>query len=261
MRLDMENNNKYFGFYRGVVLQQLTHGYCKIAIPGVLYFTNDDGDVDVNRLPPAECAADCFGGELNNGTFKYPDLNSTVWCFFENGNINKPIYFASANSNLLGWNSMKVAVPENKDIAGYSLTPVKVVGKSSEFIDTSISQTTTDNGKHSAIQLVVNHSADSAKTEVDKVDTSKGNPLGTAATVKLDNANKKVTITAANTIELNAPTIIINGIKLGSDSQLIINVDDIKCKATNEVELVNKCFNNSSDVVIIKSATDMRTMI
>lgn len=88
-------SNKLVGFYRGKVLKQMNHGKCKIYIPGVYdeIYTKEE---NINKLPSAEPATPIFGGTNNaNGVFSYPNLGSTVWCFFANGDQNFPIFFAA----------------------------------------------------------------------------------------------------------------------------------------------------------------------
>ncbi len=91
-------SNKKYGFYRGKVLKHLENGFCKIWIPGVYpeeYMNSPE------KLPPAEQAAPLLFGYqtdaqgVGNGAFSYPDLNAIVWCFFQNGDQNLPVYFAS----------------------------------------------------------------------------------------------------------------------------------------------------------------------
>ena len=83
------------GFYRGQVLKHCAAGKCKIWIPGVYdeqYVSQPD------RLPDAEQAAPLFGGSSNgSGIFTYPRINAVVWCFFQNGDQNLPVYFAASN--------------------------------------------------------------------------------------------------------------------------------------------------------------------
>ena len=56
----------------------------------------DASETDPNCLPEAEQAAPFFGGGLQqDGVFSYPHINSIVWCFFENCDQNRPVYFAS----------------------------------------------------------------------------------------------------------------------------------------------------------------------
>lgn len=83
------------GFYRGQVLKHCAAGKCKIWIPGVY----DEQYVSYpDMLPDAEQAAPLFGGSSNgSGIFTYPRINAVVWCFFQNGDQNLPVYFAASN--------------------------------------------------------------------------------------------------------------------------------------------------------------------
>ena len=91
--------------YRGIVLNnEGPYGQCKIYVPSVypkdidesIYNQPDFG----NRLPWAQPALPIFGGNsLNEGMCSVPKVNSHVWVFFEEGDITKPIYFASIQSH------------------------------------------------------------------------------------------------------------------------------------------------------------------
>ena len=84
--------NKLTGFYRGIVIQHCTHGYCKIWIPSVYADSQKDAP---ETLPIAEQASGIFGGtNTGSGVFSYPNIGSIVWCFFANGDQNYPVYFA-----------------------------------------------------------------------------------------------------------------------------------------------------------------------
>ena len=84
--------NKLTGFYRGIVIQHCTHGYCKIWIPSVYADSQKDAP---ETLPIAEQASGIFGGtNAGSGVFSYPNIGSIVWCFFANGDQNYPVYFA-----------------------------------------------------------------------------------------------------------------------------------------------------------------------
>lgn len=86
---------KLVGFYRGEVRKHCERGKCKIFWPGVT--PNEFGGMEsIDKLPEAEQAAPLFASAYNvDGVFFYPDLGTTVWGFFENGDINHPVYFAS----------------------------------------------------------------------------------------------------------------------------------------------------------------------
>ena len=62
-------------------------------IPGVY---PDESEANPDTLPPAEQAAPLFGGaNLGNGSFSYPNIGAIVWCMFQNGDQNLPVYFAA----------------------------------------------------------------------------------------------------------------------------------------------------------------------
>lgn len=258
-------NNSHFGFYRGMVVQQLSNGFCKISIPGVLHFVDADGELDIAKLPPAECASETFGGTFGNGTFKYPDLYSCVWCFFEGGNVNKPVYFACATSNSPTWNISTVAVPTTQTIPGYDITPVTGVGKCSKFGDSMITQTstidpTTRKTINSTIKLDISRTPADAEKQAAEIskdkDLENGSPRGSSVTVTLDNANNKLTLYAASTIEIIAPEVIINGTKLGSPSSVKINSTKIELNSSDTTTLINNSLTNkSTEVMSLTSKT------
>lgn len=85
---------QYNGFYRGVVLRHELNGRCRIWIPGV-YDDSLKEKNNISKIPLAEPARPIFGGSFaGNGNFSYPSINTIVWCFFENGDQNYPVFFA-----------------------------------------------------------------------------------------------------------------------------------------------------------------------
>jgi len=86
---------KIVGFYRGQVMKHCEKGNCKIFWPGVNPMEWKLPE-NIEKLPEAEQAAPLFGAALKrDGVYFYPDIGSIVWGFFENGDPNHPIYFAS----------------------------------------------------------------------------------------------------------------------------------------------------------------------
>lgn len=253
-----EKCNKYYGFYRGTVVQQLTNGFCKIRIPGVLAYD------DVDKLPPAESATDIAGGTGKNGTFSYPDVNSTVWCFFEQGDVNRPVYFAGSHSHMVGWSSKNVAVAEQQNIEGYTLAKVTAVGKTMSHDNASINMssalnTNTQKIENTKIELAVQYNSELAENVTETFDDTNENNrvIHVAAGIVLDNATGKVTINAANTIELNAPNIIINSKNLGKSGTITLHSDNITADAAEEIKFTNNVFTNKSDAVInLKAANE-----
>ena len=98
-------NNEYFGMVRGIVVKnddtEFQRGRCKVYIPGVYpeKFKENDGEL----LPWCEPCQPLFcggGGDLhNNGTFQCPDVGSTVWVFFENNDITRPVMFGQTTDS------------------------------------------------------------------------------------------------------------------------------------------------------------------
>lgn len=87
---------KLQGFYRGIVLKHLANGKCKIWIP-TIHPEEWNSYEKADMLPSAEQASPLsFGTNKGLGLFSYPNIGSIVWCFFENGDQNLPVYFASS---------------------------------------------------------------------------------------------------------------------------------------------------------------------
>ena len=85
--------NKLNGFYRGTVKEVGKFGQCKIFWHGVspnVWLENPE------MLPWSEQASPLFASANNtDGLFFYPDIGTTVWGFFQDGDANYPVYFAS----------------------------------------------------------------------------------------------------------------------------------------------------------------------
>ena len=96
--------NSVTGFYRGIVKAHSDCGKCKIFWPGCMPEEFNAPD-KVDMLPDAEQATSLFmlGSGLvenyGNGLFYYPEIGSIVWGFFENEDVNHPVYFAGTMMN------------------------------------------------------------------------------------------------------------------------------------------------------------------
>lgn len=100
------------GFYRGQVIKHCSNGKCKIWIPGVYV---EEAIAHPEILPDAEQAAPLFGGSSNgSGVFTYPRINAIVWCFFQNGDQNLPVYFAACNGGPEGAKQYSEIGPDGK---------------------------------------------------------------------------------------------------------------------------------------------------
>ena len=81
----------FIGMYRGVVVDnEGTKGRIKVKIYPMM-----EG-LDVDSLPWAMPAMPVPYGGGTTGIYALPNVGSTVWVFFEGGDIFSPIYFASA---------------------------------------------------------------------------------------------------------------------------------------------------------------------
>lgn len=89
------------GFYRGIVKRHELNGCCKVFVPGVYDKKLED---EPNQLPNAEIATPVFGGGNtgaggsgnSRGMFSYPNIDTKVWVFFQNGDQNYPVIFAQS---------------------------------------------------------------------------------------------------------------------------------------------------------------------
>lgn len=80
----MSDNNKFFGKYRGMVLNNvdpMQQGRLQVQVP------------DVAGLAPASWAMPCVPlAGINTGMFALPMIGSGVWVEFEQGNPDYPIW-------------------------------------------------------------------------------------------------------------------------------------------------------------------------
>ena len=70
-----------------------------------------------NMLPDAEPASPIFGGSNDGkGMFSYPNIGSVVWCFFQNGDQNYPVYFAACQGGRganMHWDEVRANITED----------------------------------------------------------------------------------------------------------------------------------------------------
>lgn len=103
----MSDNNKFFGKYRGMVLNNvdpLQQGRLQVQVP------------DVAGLAPASWAMPCVPlAGINTGMFALPMIGSGVWVEFEQGNPDYPIwvgcFWSSASEVPVLSNMVPPAVP------------------------------------------------------------------------------------------------------------------------------------------------------
>lgn len=233
---------KYYGFYRGQVMQCLNNGFCRIRIPNILECTDKAG-TDENTLPLAEPAQAIGGGTVDSltGTFSYPTVNSIVWCFFEGGNLERPVYFATSNVSSPNWNEIVVPTKQNtnKGNTGQTIEPT---GNLVQFNQSYIKQSVvldaqTERPIADKIDIRVNATPEMekecAKATEENLTDKKGFTGPLAASVHLDNKRNTVTITAKNSIVLRAPKIMFDTTGFEQDGYLLINSNAIENLANN----------------------------
>ncbi len=189
------DRNRCGGFYRGKVVQRSSnrHGLLKIWIPGVY---PQEWASQPSMLPDAEPASPLFAGCNNgNGMFSYPNVGSTVWCFFQNDDQNFPVYFAATygGTEAAGQFAACEPLPDKED--GAYIHKI-CCGK------TTILLTETGNMK---IETRTVDSADNPKSVLLQLDQS-GN-LKIHASTSIDIDAQDIRIVATNRLEVKSPTI------------------------------------------------------
>lgn len=91
---------RFHGFYRAVVKDNedpKMYGRVRLEVSGVFDL------IETKYLPWAVIAGPMFcGSGPNTGSFNVPDVGTHVWCFFEEGDHNQPVYFAEATDGANG---------------------------------------------------------------------------------------------------------------------------------------------------------------
>ena len=197
MIVEQPEGNKLTGFYRGIVLKHLSNGFCKVWIPGV-YPDEWNSYESADMLPSAEQAAPLgFGSCSGLGLFSYPNIGATVWCFFQNGDQNLPVYFAAtlggqeASAN---WDKARAMAGSHPDDAYVHKLHVK--NSDIEVYETGQIKLHTENGGNSCDLLL---------------DADGNASLVTTTTIRLK--TKSVIIDAETQIDVKSPQV---GVKAGT---------------------------------------------
>jgi len=111
--LKINNNGPCYGNYRAKVLDNLDPlklGRVKLEIYPILI------GIEADFLPWATPAMPIFDGAgLNTGSFIVPKNDTMVYCFFENGDIYQPVFFAEATDGKKGLpTSREINYPNRK---------------------------------------------------------------------------------------------------------------------------------------------------
>lgn len=212
-----------FGFYRGIVLKHLSYGNCKIWIPGV-YPKEWKSPDKADCLPTAEQASSlAFGANNGLGIFSYPNINSIVWCFFENGNRDLPVYFAST----LGGQKAMATWNEARPMAG--------AGDSDAYVHKIAV-------KDSTIEIY--------ETGVIKVKTGKD-----AKQCKLDlDADGNITLESDSTLTLKSKQILID-----AETQVDIKAPNITNSASIHYDVKSPAINVDATGGSVKITTNLGT--
>lgn len=95
-----KHNLQFLGNYRGIVVSNTDSsmlGRIKVEVYGVF-----DG-IDADDIPWAIPALPISSGAGSGfGSFAVPEVGSLVWCFFEQGSLYQPVYFAEATDGIHG---------------------------------------------------------------------------------------------------------------------------------------------------------------
>lgn len=191
------------------MLKHLSSGYCKIYIPGV-YPEKWNSYDKADELPSAEQASPiCFGANTGNGVFSYPNIGSAVWCFFQNGDQNLPVYFASSlgGSPAAGnWDAARKMAGSHPDDA--YVHKIHVKNSDIEIYETGQVKARTDFGGNFCEILM---DADgNIKLESSQTITLKTKALILDAETQLDAKSPQVAVTAATTASVTSPAINLN---------------------------------------------------
>lgn len=108
----IEDNFKYSGMYRGLVLDNVDteqKGRIKVRV-----YPMFEG-IDSEFLPWAAPAMPLFDGAgVGTGCLCIPKVNSYVWAFFEAGDVYQPVYFAEAQDAVHGVPTLAVTNYPNR---------------------------------------------------------------------------------------------------------------------------------------------------
>lgn len=224
MITDSSQGNKLNGFYRGVVLKHLSNGFCKIYVPSV-YPEEYNSYEQADNLPSAEQAAPLsFGTNNGLGIFSYPNIGSIVWCFFQNGDQNLPVYFASTlgGPNAVDGNWNKALTPASLDENTASVHKLHIKNSDIEIYEDGIIKVHTEaNGKTCDINIDNAGNIDVKTSTTVNITTpdvlvDAGTSITMKAGSKIEMSAPEITSTGSSKITMTAPTTFIEG-KSGGD--------------------------------------------
>lgn len=208
--------NRCSGFYRGKVVQRSSnkHGFLKIWIPGVY---PQEWQTTPAKLPDAEPASPLFAGCNNgNGMFSYPNIGSTVWCFFQNEDQNFPVYFAATygGPDAAGQFAACEPLPDKSDGAYvHKICCGKTTILLSEVGNLKLETRTVD-------------SKDNPKSVTLTLDQSGNLKIHGSSSIDIDTRDMR--FIATNRLEIKSPVIEVStnyGGKGSNDNCVVVNTD------------------------------------
>lgn len=213
---------KLVGFYRGEVKKHCANGRCKIFWPSAMPTEwGENTQEAIDMLPEAEQAAPLFAAShITDGMFSYPDIGTIVWGFFENGDINHPVYFASTldstvNASIYNtecnektYSADSYAGNESKKTAIINLGSIKIkinaADKSLEILD----KDTTSNISFSKEGISI-HSPGTIKIDASSIEINSN--LETNV-----NSSGQLSLRAGGVVTPGNVTIFGNGVRISS---------------------------------------------
>ena len=242
------SQNDLFGFYRGIVKKHLANGMCKVFIPGV-YPREYENHPD--SLPDAEQASPLFGGGTGgNGAVSYPDVEATVWCFFQNGDQNLPVYFAQTllcDEGTSPFSKVRTNASDDGDpssntsLTGHDAQNHMIrCGKSLIYIAES-----------GQIEITTNADQD---VDPGADEASLAALAAKSAKITID-GNGYVTIQGTQDISLKAPTINLDAedeVNVNT-SQFVLNANVIETRSTFTTMVQETAFALSADAVQLEA--------
>jgi len=157
--ISSENDHYYTGFYKArvdnngygkdyygddAIKDEFNRNRLQVRVLGIMSFDKNEADINyipIKALPWADQSAPLIGGysKNNSGAYVLPDVGSWLYVFFENGNVNKPVYFGT----VIGNNDLK---DENQHL-------YKITTKSGTIIEINDDVNEDDNNKASEIKI------------------------------------------------------------------------------------------------------------
>ena len=170
------------------------------------------------------------GGGSGNGAFSYPNIGVAVWCFFENGDQNLPVYFAvslggdvASDSPAKGFEAVRENATEDED----KKEDTTMTGKDAQQHGFMVGDGMILFRESGQIEIKAKESRSEKESSGEGSGGNEDGQEKNEATIKVTK-DGLVEINASRSITLNSPTILING------SSVQINGDQMKLYSSAE---------------------------